>query len=379
MKTVKKGVTLQIMYETLRQFLFNDILTSGDYGISVLDIALIIPIIVADFFILRILKRFTKKKGRQKKGYLRTVTRVIKWAMHFLAFLGIILVLGVRITNVFDFIFAVLNFKLFTLVDTHISLFTIIIMVVVIYASTKLSKLVRNYFHHSVFQRFNIEEGLKFSLSRFIGYLIIAIGIIIALQGFGIRLSALTVFAGVLGVGIGFGMQNITANIVSGIVILFERPVKVGDIVKLNNMIGEVTKINLRASIIRTIYNEHLIVPNTEFINHIVENMSYGDLKLRICIKVGVAYGTDVDLARDTLLEAARATETVMNDPPPVVLFRQFGDSSLDFELFVWIDNPQIKFNVESDLHFMIVKLFDQHGIEIPFPQRDVYIKEIPG
>ncbi|HEB31896.1 MAG TPA: mechanosensitive ion channel [Spirochaetes bacterium] len=370
---------VRIMYETLRQFLFNDILTSGDYGISVLDIALIIPIIVADFFILRILNRFTKKKGRQKKGYLRTVTRVIKWAMHFLAFLGTILVLGVRITNVFDFIFAVLNFKLFTLVDTHISLFTIIIMVVVIYASTKLSKLVRNYFHHSVFQRFNIEEGLKFSLSRFIGYLIIAIGIIIALQGFGIRLSALTVFAGVLGVGIGFGMQNITANIVSGIVILFERPVKVGDIVKLNNMIGEVTKINLRASIIRTIYNEHLIVPNTEFINHIVENMSYGDLKLRICIKVGVAYGTDVDLARDTLLEAARATETVMNDPPPVVLFRQFGDSSLDFELFVWIDNPQIKFNVESDLHFMIVKLFDQHGIEIPFPQRDVYIKEIPG
>ena len=367
------------MYETLRQFLFNDILNFGDYGISVLDIVLIIPILGADFFILRILNRFTKKKGRQKKAYIRTIIRIIKWIVHFLAFLGTILVLGVKITNIFDFIFAVLNFKLFTIADTHISLFTIIIMIVVIYASTKLSKLVRSYFQRSVLQRFNIEEGLKFSLSRFIGYLVIAIGIIIALQGFGIRLSALTVFAGVLGVGIGFGMQNITANIVSGIVILFERPLKVGDMVKLKNTIGVVTKINLRASIIRTIYNEHLIVPNTEFINQVVENMSYGDLKLRICVKVGVAYGTDADLARDALLEAARATETVMNDPPPEVLFRMFGNSSLDFELFVWIENPQIRFNVESDLHFMIVRMFKQKGITIPFPQQDVYIKESPG
>ena len=174
-------------------------------------------------------------------------------------------------------------------------------------------------------------------------------------------------------------MQSITANIVSGVVILFERPVKVGDMVMLKDTIGEVIKINLRASIVRTIFNEHLIVPNSEFINQVVENMSYGDLKLRISVKVGVSYGTDADLVRDTLIEAALATETVLNDPPPEVLFKEFGNSSLDFELFVWISNPQYKFKVGSDLHFIILKRFNQLGIKIPFPQRDIYVKEMPG
>jgi small-conductance mechanosensitive channel len=367
------------MYEAIKQFLLNDILTFGEYGISVFDIILIVPIIFADFFISRLLKKFIKKKGRQKKDYLKIIVRIIKWIVHFLAFLGTVLVFGVKITNIFDFIFAVLKFKLFTFVDTDISLLTMIIMAVVIYIATKVSKLVRNYFQNNVFKKFNIEEGLKFSLSRFIGYLVIAVGVIIALQSFGIKLSALTVFAGVLGVGIGFGMQSITANIVSGIVILFERPIKVGDMVKLRNTIGEVIKINLRASIVRTIFNEHLIVPNSEFINQVVENMSYGDLKLRIGVKVGVAYGTDPDLVRDTLIGAAGSTETVLQDPPPDVLFREFGDSSLNFELFVWISDPKQKFKIASDLHFNIVKWFNQKGIKIPFPQRDIYIKEMHG
>ncbi|MCK5094464.1 MAG: mechanosensitive ion channel [Spirochaetes bacterium] len=366
------------MYETVKHILLNNIITFGAYGINVLDIILIVPIIFVDFTLLRIFRKYVRKRALLKKGFGKTFSRIVKGIIHFLAFLGVILTLGVGIINIFDFIIAVLKFKLFTIADTNISLFTIIVMAIVIFVSTKLSRFVRNYFHDTVFQKFNIEEGLKFSLSRFLGYLVIAVGIVIALQGFGIRFSALTVFAGVLGVGIGFGMQNITANIVSGIAILFERPIKVGDMVRLSNTIGEVMKINLRATIIRTIFNEHLIVPNTEFINATVENMSYGDLKLRICIEVGAAYGTDPLLVNEALIEAARATENVMIDPEPTVLFKKFGNSSLDFELFAWIDDPHKRFVTESDLHYKIVEKFNQKKITIPFPQRDVYIKETP-
>ena len=192
----------------------------------------------------------------------------------------------------------------------------------------------------------------------------------------GIKLSALTVFAGVLGVGIGFGMQNITANMVSGIVILFERPIKEGDMVRFKNNIGIVQKINLRATVIRTILNEHLIVPNSEFINSTVENMSFSDLKLRLRVDVGVSYSSDPFTVKQALLDAAYSTEHILKNPEPSVLFIAFGESSLDFQLFAWIESPKRRFETESDLHFAVIQKFRERGITIPFPQRDVYIKQ---
>ncbi len=366
------------MTEVLKRFLLNDIIEFGTYGISVLDILLIVPIVFADFTLFRAVNRLLKKRRLLEKTLVKTLAKIFRWILHFLAFIGVMSVLGVKIENIFDFIYEVLNFKLFTIAETHISLLTIIIMIVVIWVSAKLSKVVRNYFDKSVFPRFNIEEGLRFSLSKFAGYLVIAIGVIIALQGFGIKLSALAVFAGVLGVGIGFGMQSITANIVSGIVILFERPIKEGDMVRLSNTFGQVLKINLRSSIIRTIYNEHLIVPNSDFINGVVENMSWGDIRLRLSVKVGVSYGTDPLLVQRALIEAANKTVNVMNNPEPTVLFRDFGDSSLNFELLAWIENPTQRFTTESSIRFTIVQIFREYGITIPFPQHDVYIKTMP-
>jgi small-conductance mechanosensitive channel len=366
------------MIEQLKQFLLGDIVKFGNYGISILDIALIVPIILADFAVLRLINKFLKKRNLLEKSFIRTVSRVFKWIVHFLAFLGVMRVIGVKVANIFDFIGAVLNYKLFTISGTEISLLTILIMIVVVWGSAKLAQFARNYFNKTVFPRFKIEEGLRFSLSKIIGYLIIALGAFIALQGLGIKLSALAVFAGFLGVGIGFGMQNIVANIVSGFVILFERPIKEGDMVRLRETIGFVHKINLRASIIRTIYNEHLIVPNSDFINGVVENMSYEDLKLRVSIKVGVAYGTDPHLVKEALVEAAQLTEGVMEYPIPAVFFRNFGDSALDFELLAWISDPSQRFIIESDLRCSIVAVFREKDIIIAFPQRDVWIRTTP-
>lgn len=367
------------MVEQLKQFLTKDILSFGEYRIDIADILLIVPIIFLNLLIRQAVNSFLRKKDLLKKGYVKTVLRIFKWIIHFFTFLGIMLVIGVKVANILDFIGAVLSFKLFTIADTDISLITIIVITIVVFISAKLARVVRNYFYNKVFPRFRVDEGVMFSLSKLIGYAVVAIGIIIALQGLGIRLAALTVFAGVLGVGIGFGMQNITANIVSGIVILFERPIKEGDMIRLSDTIGEVKKISLRATVIQTIYNEHLIVPNSEFINSVVENMSYGDLRLRIRVKVGVAYGTDPFMVKDALIEAARRTENVLEHPEPIVFFKEFGDSSLNFELLAWIDSPGKRFTTESELHFSIVGMFNEKGIKIPFPQRDVYIKQMPG
>jgi small-conductance mechanosensitive channel len=365
--------------DVVMHFLSKSIITIGAYDITLFEILLMVPLIAAAILIMRLYTRFITKRGvRQRKG-VRNFTRILRIIVILLVIIGSMRILGVKLFNFFDFAGAVLRFKLFTIGETEVSLLTIIVMAVVVYVSAKLSKLVRNYFNNSVFPRFKIEPGLQFSLSKLIGYAIIAIGVFIALQGLGIRLAALTVFAGVLGVGIGFGMQNITANFVSGVAILFERPIKEGDMVRFGTTVGIVQKISLRASIIRTIYNEHLIVPNTQFINSTVENMSHSDLKLRVHVDVGVAYGTDPRLVQDALLEAARLTENVLDNPEPDVLFKQFGDSSLNFELRAWISDPQYRLRVESDLHFAIVDQFKERGITIPFPQRDVYIKQLPG
>jgi small-conductance mechanosensitive channel len=364
--------------EALKFFLSRDIVTFGTYNITMLDGIVIVPIIFIAVLIMRIFTRFIRKKGIGNKKWIRTVTRIFRGLLIFVVFIGIMRVLGVSLENFFDFVGAVLRFKLFTLGDTNVSLLTIIVMAIVVWVSAKLASLAKGYFNKSIFPRFKIDEGLQFSLSKLIGYLIIAAGIIIALQGLGIRLAALTVFAGVIGVGIGFGMQSIVGNIVSGIAILFERPIKEGDMVRVGTTVGVVLKISLRATIVRTIYNEHLIVPNLEFITSIVENMSHSDLKLRIGVRVGVAYGTDPHLVKAALLEAARATDNILSSPEADVLFREFGDSSLNFELRAWIDDPRKRFVVESDLHFEIVKQFRDKKITIPFPQRDVYIKQLP-
>jgi len=364
--------------KNIEPFFNHSIISFGDYNITILNVLLIVPIFFIDVIIIRIFNRFSRKKNLQVKNYYKVLSRVFKGVVHFIAFIGIMLILGVKLDNIVDFLSAILNFKIFTIAGTSISLITIVVMIIVVYISVKISNIAQTYFNEKIFPKFKIDIGVRSSLSKLIGYSIIAIGVLIALQGVGIKLSALTVFAGVLGVGIGFGMQNITANFVSGLAILFERPIKEGDMVRLKDTIGEVKRIRLRATVIKTIYNEHLIVPNSEFVNSIVENMSYDDLKLRISVKVGVAYGSDPNIVKEALLDAALSTEDVLTYPEPVVYLNEFGDSSINFELLVWIDNPKKKFQTTSDLHFSILKEFKEKNITIPFPQTDIWIKEIP-
>ena len=181
-----------------------------------------------------------------------------------------------------------------------------------------------------------LQPSLQYGLSRIFGYTLIAIGFYVAFQAVGFDLSSLAIVAASLGVGVGFGLQNIINNFVSGIIILAERPISIGDRIEVAGVAGRVTKIQLRSTTVVTNDNITMIVPNADFISNTVTNWSHGDPKVRIRVPVGVAYGSDLKLLQRVLLEAAAEHPKALRDPSPVVLFNEFGDSSLNFELGVW-------------------------------------------
>jgi potassium-dependent mechanosensitive channel len=213
------------------------------------------------------------------------------------------------------------------------------------------------------------------------GYCGIALAVIIGLSVAGFSFSNLAVIAGALSVGIGFGMQNIVNNFVSGLIILFERPVKRGDWIRIGNTEGYVQKISVRSTLIQTFDRSDVIVPNSELISNQVTNMMLNDNFGRLIVPIGVAYGTDIDLVRTILLEIATNNEEVINDgsaPKPLVLFLAFGDNSLNFELRCHLANIDKRMLVKSAINYEIDRAFREHKISMPFPQRDLYIKEFP-
>jgi small-conductance mechanosensitive channel len=202
--------------------------------------------------------------------------------------------------------------------------------------------------------------------------------LVVALGLFNVNIRAFAVVAGALGIGVGFGFQNVVGNFVAGLVLLFERPVKIQDRISLENVEGNVVAINFRSTTLRTNNNISIIVPNSEFINRSVINLinwSPSDPLVRIHVPVGVAYGSDVDRVTRTLQEVTQGMQDVLQEPPPEVRFSEFGDSSLNFELLVWTDKPTRHPLLRSNLNYAIDAAFRLHGIEIPFPQRDVHIK----
>jgi len=221
-----------------------------------------------------------------------------------------------------------------------------------------------------------LQPSLQYGLSRILGYTLIAIGFYVAFQVAGLDLSSLAIVAASLGVGVGFGLQNIINNFVSGIIILAERPISIGDRIDVAGVAGRVTKIQLRSSTVVTNDNITMIVPNAQIISNTVTNWNHGDPKVRIRVPVGVAYGSDLKLLKRVLLEAAAEHPKALRDPSPVVLFTEFGDSSLNFELAVWTQEmTATPIHFTSQMNFIIERKLRENDIEIPFPQRDLHVR----
>jgi small-conductance mechanosensitive channel len=217
--------------------------------------------------------------------------------------------------------------------------------------------------------------GTQFAASKIIGYVTITVGFMVALTSMGLKLDALIATSTVVAVGIGFGLQNVAQNFVSGVILLLEQPVRKGDFVRVGDALGIVDDIGLRATQIVTRDEVTIIVPNSHLITAPVINHSRPSKNLRIRIAVGVAYGSDTARVRGELIAVAAAEKHVLTSPPPEVRFEDFGESSLTFALLVWINEPQSDLRISSELRFAIAAAFRRAGIEIPFPQRDLHVR----
>ena len=253
---------------------------------------------------------------------------------------------------------------------TLISLVYAFVVLLITHAVTRLS---RSFLLTRFLANSGIQAGLQESIVKVTVYTIWVFGILLSLNVLGFSTASMAVGLGALGIGLGFGLQNIFNNFVSGLILLFERPIQVGDALEINGVWGVVRKINVRSTVVQTWDNASLIIPNSEFVSSQVTNWSFQDMRLRRKIEVGVAYGSDVQLVRQTLLEVAENHPRVLKDPAPDVLFIDFSDSALLFRLRIWT-TVDVSLSTETDLRFEIDRLFRERKILIPFPQRDVHM-----
>ena len=258
-----------------------------------------------------------------------------------------------------------------------LSIISLVLLVVVICIAAVLSRYTRRLLQKRIFPRFHIETGLQFTLLRLVHYLIIAFGVLYAMKiGFSIDLTSIAVIVGFLSVGIGFGLQYVASDIASGFILLFERPVRIGDWVALDDEVeGRVANISLRSTVVVTNENLAVIMPNSKLVQNKFVNYSYGSQQVRLNIPIGVDYSSDLAKVSEALLEAARSVEEVLNEPAPRVHFASFGDSSLNLQIRVWINEPRDQAVIRSHVNFAIERAFHKHNIDIPAPQLDVNLK----
>jgi len=222
--------------------------------------------------------------------------------------------------------------------------------------------------------RTDVSAGTRYTASTLLNYVILGAGILVALSRLGLDWSKLQWLVAALGVGIGFGLQEIVANFICGLIILFERPITVGDIITVGDQDGVVTRIRIRATTIRDWDNKELLIPNKEIITGRLLNWSLTDTRLRLTVPVGVAYGSDAALALKILAETVADDERILKDPAPSIIFSDFGESSLNMVCRFYIDNAGNMWPVKTELHLEIYRRFEEAGIVISFPQRDVHL-----
>src|SRR5216117_1705632 len=259
----------------------------------------------------------------------------------------------------------------------RLSLVQIFLLVALLVGVFWFSSGTKRFLFNRLLAQSGLDRSLQYAIAQVVSNIVLVVGIFFVLENTGIHLAALTVFAGAVGVGVGFGLQNIASNFISGLVILAERPITIGDRVEVAGITGQVERIRARSTVIRTNDNISMIVPNTKFIDSPVTNWTYGDRRVRFRVPVGVAYGSDVNKVRDALLAVAQENPHTLKEPAPGVFLKQFGDSSIDFQLMVWSSEMSARpSRYRSDLNFAIAEKFREAGIEFPFPQRDVHIKD---
>ncbi len=348
------------------------------------------------------LKKKNLKKGAPEEKRFHVVTSIYHISMnYFLSILAAIIIIRVwigtfrdaidspaapyLIQKIFEQIGIILRaigsglrYRFFFEEGRYTTPIKIIVALIVLFLSFFIAQYTKKLLEEKAFYRLRLERGLKNTLSTLARYIVIGIAVLIGLGIAGIPLRNLAFFAGAFGIGIGFGMQNIIGNFVSGIILLFERPMRVGDVIALEDgTLGTIEKISARSTTINTPDEITITVPNSKFIEGRITNWTHPLTRLRGFVKVHVAYGSDTSLVKKCLLEIAKQNTNVRVYPEPFVRFAEFGDSALKFELYFWADDPGKRWFTMSELNFAIDEIFKKNHIRITYPQRDIHIRSV--
>jgi small-conductance mechanosensitive channel len=318
--------------------------------------------------------RRTKSLYKDTDALLRRVTRFIDLVIWGLVLLPAILVIWGVYDNLEEAAKGLLALG-FNLGSQRMSVGLLIIAAGFVYGSFLLSWILQNLLVDEVLRRRGVERGVRVSMKRLVHYALIFVGFLLAISVLGFEITKLTIILSAFGVGIGFGLQGVVNNFVSGLILLFERPVRVGDYIEMGGNWSEIKRIGLRSTTVQTFDQADVIIPNADLVTNQVTNWTLSNRRARLIIPVGVAYGSDVPLVIETLKSCADAHSMVVKAPAPQVLFLSFGESSLDFELRVWIFDVDNRLTTQSELHQDIDRRFREGNIEIAFPQRDLHLR----
>ncbi len=270
----------------------------------------------------------------------------------------------------------ILNWKFFSGTSYEFPLINLLYAIIILLIFRVLFWAIGKVILPPLFKRRKIDIGSQFAITQILKYFMYVIAILMAIQSLGIHLTVVWGGAAALAVGVGLGLQQTFNDLASGLILLFEGSVEVGDVVNIGGIIGSVYKIGLRTSKIITRENSVMVIPNSKLVTESTINWSHNDDKMRYGIKVGVAYGTDARLVKRVLLEVVEKHSKVLRNPAPFVWFQDFGDSALQFELFYWSKEFMTEHQIKSDLRFAINESFLNYKIEIPFPQNDVWLRQ---
>jgi len=304
------------------------------------------------------------------------ISRRLKAFVNFLAALfwvSVVLVVTRLLDPLRNGAMRVLDQK-FRVGDIELALGDFVVFGVTFWVALLIARFVRFTLEEGVLPAVSLPRGVPATVSKLSGYAIVTVGFMVALGAAGFPLDRLTFMAGAFGLGLGFGLQNLIANFVSGLILLIERPIQVGDTIEFGTRTGRVTRIGIRSSVVRTWDGAEVNVPNGELVSREVVNWTMSDAKRRLIIPVGVSYGTDPKRMPDILLPAAMEHEGILEDPAPEVLFNGFGESSLDFELRCWTQSPDW-LRYKSEITFDVHARLKAAEVEIPFPQRDLHLR----
>jgi small-conductance mechanosensitive channel len=306
--------------------------------------------------------------------------KTIYWINFLAVFFWIVLVLrNFRIIEyVYTKIGSFISYKI-TIGSASFSLDSILIFFIVIYISLLLANTIRILLEEDVLSRVSLSKGLPHTIAMLVKYTLITAGFFLAVNAAGIPVDKLTIILGAMSVGIGFGLQNIFNNLVSGLILLFERPIQLGDTVQVGQLTGNVKTIGLRSSNITTFDGAEVIVPNGQLIANEVINWTLSDQKRRIELVIGVSYKSDPELVHSLLSDILNSHTELVLDPEPLVFFNGLGESSLDFTLLFWIADYNHSRRIKSEILFSIFKVFKNNDIEIPFPQHDLHLRSVDG